>query len=413
MRNYHLIAGVTAALVLVAVLVAGQAYAGNLESQYIHALASVRFQQKLVGTALQAEAFQQPDLLPVYGSSELTVPDAFHINKIFRLYPTGFAPFVVGNTGAEPLTYVLRLGSVGTGLDGKKVVILLSPQFFADASFLASHYAGNYSRLQAYELAFSTDLSKPLKRKIARRMIDYPDTLANDPLLNTSLHLQVHDTIPGMLYYYSLLPLGKLNVWILNLQDHWETLSYIRSQPDLKPAMPRRAMKVNWDDMVARAEQSYAKHADNNPFGFDNMQWDAYAYVWSAAEGTLTDQGFYQSLDQSKGWTDLDLLLRVLKEMNARPLILGIPIAGQYYEYAGISAGARDVYYQRLREAVQPYGVPLEEFEDHDTDNLFFYNPGSHLSSKGWIYFARSMDAFYHGATFMSTGRFTWSPPAP
>lgn len=413
MRHYHLIAGLIAALALLTTLAAGQAYAGNIESQYIHALASVRFQQKMVGTALQVEAFHQPDLLPVYGSSELTVPDAFHINKIFRLYPTGFVPFVVGNTGAEPLTYLLRLGSVGTGLSGKKVVVLLSPQFFADSSFLASHYAGNYSRLQAYELAFSTDLSQPLKRKIARRMIEYPDTLANDPLLNTSLYLQVRNSIPGMLFYYALLPLGKLDVWILRLQDHWETLSYIRSQPDLNPAMPRRAMKINWDDMLVKAEQAYAQHANNNQFGFDNLQWDAYAYVWGGAEGTLTDQGFYQSLDQSKGWTDLDLLLRVLKEMNAQPLILGIPIAGQYYEYAGISAGARQVYYKRLREAVQPFGVPLEEFEDHDTDNLFFYNPGSHLSSKGWIYFARTIDAFYHGANLTSSGRFTWSLSAP
>lgn len=398
MRQYHLIAGVAAALMLIAALAAGQTYAGRVEGQYIHALASVRFPQKLVGTALQIEAFRNPDLLPVYGSSELTVPDPYHINKIFRLYPTGFAPFVVGNTGAEPLTYLLRLDSIGTGLTGKKVVILLSPQFFADASFLASHYAGNYSRLQAYELAFSTDLSVGLKRRIAQRMIDYPDTLAGDPLLNTSLHLLVNDSIPDRILYYSLLPIGKLNVMVLRLQDHGETLSYIWNAPGLKPAVGRRAARINWDQLLVKAEQSYEPRSNNNPFGFDNLQWDQYVGVWSAAEGTLTDQGFLSAVGQSKGWTDLDLLLGMLKEMHAEPLILGIPIAGRYYEFAGISAGARQVYYDTLRQAVRPYGFPLEEFQDHDYDNQFFYNPGSHLSSKGWVYFARTMDDFYHGA---------------
>ena len=35
--------------------------------------------------------------------------------------------------------------------------------------------------------------------------------------------------------YYLLLPLGRLQNLVLRLQDHWETLAYIRQRPDLSP----------------------------------------------------------------------------------------------------------------------------------------------------------------------------------
>jgi poly-D-alanine transfer protein DltD len=42
--------------------------------------------------------------------------------------------------------------------------------------------------------------------------------------------------------------------------------------------------------------------------------------------------------------------------------------------------------------------VPLLDFAEHDTDKYFLIDPWSHLSRKGWIYFDRALDAFYHDA---------------
>lgn len=396
MKQPHLAAALIAGLLLIAAVAASGAYAGSVENEYIHALAPIRFPQKYLGSALQSEAFRHPDLLPVYGSSELTIPDEYHINKIFRLYPSGFAAFLVGDTASQPLVYMLRLASAGDALTGKKLVILLSPQFFIEQAYGPVRYAGNYSRLQAYDFAFSTEFSPTLKRRVAGRMLDYPDTLQADPILRNALELLANDTAWNGLLYYVLLPLGKLDAFVLHLQDHWEILNYIWGQDNLNPVIPHRAAPMNWERLLAKAAKSYEPRSNNNPFGFDNLQWDQFGMDWTRAKGSFTDQGFETSLSQSKGWIDLDLLLQMLKEKNAKPLILGIPIPGSYADYLGVSAGARQVYYQMLRDAVRPYGVPLEEFEDHEGDNLFFYNPGAHLSSKGWVIFSRVIDAFYH-----------------
>lgn len=397
MKQYHIAASLIACLVVIVAIQAGSAFALSVERQYIYALAPQRFPQKHLGSALQSEAFRHPDLLPLYGSSELAIPDPYHINRIFRLYPTGFAPFLVGNTGAQPLIYLQRLASAGSVVNGKKVIILLSPQFFFEQAYSQDRYAGNFSRLQAYQFAFSTEFSTDLKRQVAKRMLDYPDTVQNDPILRDALDLLANETPSSATLYYALVPLGRLEIAVLELQDHWETLEYIRGQAGLTAAIPRRAGALNWERLLTRAEKSYEQRSNNNPFGFDNLQWEQYGADWIQARANYSEAGFLASLKQSKGWTDLYLLLEVLKEMNSKPLILGIPIPALYADYLGVSGGARNLYYQMLRDAVRPYGMPLEQFEDYEGDHLFFYNPGAHLSSKGWVTFSSAIDAFYHG----------------
>jgi poly-D-alanine transfer protein DltD len=100
-------------------------------------------------------------------------------------------------------------------------------------------------------------------------------------------------------------------------------------------------------------------------------------------------------MDRAGEWKDLDLLLRALRELGARPLLVSTPLKGDLYDYAGISAGARRVYYTRLRELARANDVPLVDFADHDGDR-FFLRDFSHLSSKGWVYYARALDTFYH-----------------
>src|SRR5205823_1067961 len=101
-------------------------------------------------------------------------------------------------------------------------------------------------------------------------------------------------------------------------------------------------------------------------------------------------------IEQVMEWTDLDLLLRALQEYGARPLILSAPICGPYCDYWGIPYQARQAYYEKLAQAAKLYDTPLIVFSAHDRDKYFIKDPASHLSSKGWVYYCRSLDAFFH-----------------
>ncbi len=159
-----------------------------LVQQYVHTLAPEIFDQKNHGVILQKAAFAQSDLLPIYGSSELVRTEPNHASLFFQDYPTGFTIFPVGNRGAPPLILIESLAAVGRDLQGKKVVISISPIWFTSHEVLRQDaYAGNFSPLQASELVFSTDLSFDLKRELARRMLFYRSTVEGDPILMFAL----------------------------------------------------------------------------------------------------------------------------------------------------------------------------------------------------------------------------------
>jgi len=106
---------------------------------------------------------------------------------------------------------------------------------------------------------------------------------------------------------------------------------------------------------------------------------------------------FRRHMNTSPGWTDLELLLRTLARVQAHALILSMPIAGDFYDDEGISRSAREDYYIKLRALVKQYHFALLEFKAHDEDPAFLIRHQSHLTAKGWMYYDRALDDFFHG----------------
>src|SRR5271157_5767441 len=106
-RHSHLISALAAMLLALGVSAFGTVLAQSLEDKYVHVLAPLMLPQSNLGSALQQAGFQQPDLLMVYGSSEMLVEDVptimtygtskvpipsspYGATQFFRYYPTGF-----------------------------------------------------------------------------------------------------------------------------------------------------------------------------------------------------------------------------------------------------------------------------------------------------------------------------------
>jgi poly-D-alanine transfer protein DltD len=101
-------------------------------------------------------------------------------------------------------------------------------------------------------------------------------------------------------------------------------------------------------------------------------------------------------MDVACEWADFDVLLRALRELGAEPLVVIVPPNAGYLAYGGVTPRALDLFHARIRAVAAGRGVPVVDFAGHDSDKFFFADHG-HLSSRGWIYFARVLDAFYHG----------------
>jgi D-alanine transfer protein len=378
----HVAAASIALGAVACILLVVTALGESLERRYIHALAPILFPQKNQGIALQRIAFGQSDLLPFYGSSELVKPAPNKAVEFYRTYPTGFDVFPVAKAGSASLILLQKLAAVGSDLRGKKVAISLSPTWFFHKSVSAAYYNGNFSLLHAGELIYSRHLSFDLKRDIARRMLEYPESLDKSVLAAFALRQLASDSPLNRAMYYATVPLGLLENGILRTQDHFLTLFYLfRESGRLHSNVRRSERGVNWDSLIAEAASQVGVHndLDSEPVGPE--------------KGC---EMFAANVRNAREWIDFELLLRGLKELEARPLLLSIPIDGRYFDSFGVGRLFRDLYYKRIRELAQAHGVPLIDFAEHDLDEDFIAGHHDHLTGKGWLYFDKALNDFFH-----------------
>jgi D-alanine transfer protein len=384
----HLLAGLIASGLVAGVLLGAKVVAVHLERATARASAPELFSLKNQGLAFQRVAARSPDVLPLYGSSELTavlVPERAHI--FFRTAPTGFQVSPVGAGGADSLIMLQKIAALGTDLRGKKVAISLSPGWFLKPGpGWLQGYTGNFSLMAASEMAFGTALDFELKRDIALRMLKCPGTLENSPLLEFALKRLASGHWLDRLIFCALWPVGKIQTTVLELQDHFAAFNYIRHK--IKPAAPFHPGTSDWSKLIASADESKITDTD--------MVTNA-----SSLSGDKTierrDDEFRDRMNASTAWIDLELLLRTLARVHASPLLCTMPIAGDLYDRKGVSRSAREDYYVKLRDLVQRYHFRLVEFKGHDEDPAFLYRHQSHLTAKGWIYYDRALDDFFHG----------------
>jgi D-alanine transfer protein len=409
----HLAPALTAVILGLVVLAMLGSYARFLEDRSITALAadeaildsySELSRLKNQGTALQQAAVETGCLLPFYGSSELTMHRAynrpFHITNLFHDHPTGFTIFPVGKAATTCLIIQQRLAAVGPALRGRKVAVSLSPYWFIEErTAWADGYAGNFSALHAGELAFNTRLSLQLRQDAARRMLQYPATVAHRPLLRFALEYLSDGSPLSLASYDAVLPLGMVHNRILRYQDHWSVLCYLWKHPERtsSPFLPRSGQQLDWPMWHRWAFASYRAHSDNNEFGLDNRRWARKLREETLQpKKTLSDEDFLRALEGNQEWVDLELVLRVLTEFGAQPLLLSMPIHGGWYDRCGITYNARKAYYQKLREVGARYHTPVVDFADHDADRYFCLDYAGHLSPRGWVYYSQVLDGFFH-----------------
>ena len=89
---------------------------------------------------------------------------------------------------------------------------------------------------------------------------------------------------------------------------------------------------------------------------------------------TRSDEAFLRTLQKNQEWVDLELLLRELNELGARPLLLSMPIHGGWYDQCGVTYTARRAYYEKLRGISARYHAPVVDFADHDADQSFCHD---------------------------------------
>jgi D-alanine transfer protein len=360
-------------------------FAIHLEKRTLRATAPRPFGLKNQGLAFQRAGWQSADVLPIYGSSELRQRQLENTSHFFRTAPTGFQVSAVGKAGTTSIIILQKLAALAADVHGKKVAISLSPSWFFAPIVNPRYYEGNFSLEAASGMIFSGALDFELRRDIAVRILQCPPVPSATPLLRFALERLASGSWLDRVVFWALWPMGKAQNLVLDLQDHFESLMFIFQRVKSAPLLHREAL--DWPKLMARATDDAA----------------ASAKTWILPDpedtpiGHTSDAAFLARIAQAHEWIDLELLLRTLTKLHVRPLILSMPIPGEFWERCGISRSARQVYYDKVRVVAQRYNCALADFSDHDGDADFLIVPRNHLTAKGWMFYNRVLDNFFHG----------------
>jgi D-alanine transfer protein len=390
----HLLSLCAAILLAGSLVTGGYFWARDMQERRLHTAAPEFCDAKLHGVALIREALSRPDTLVFFGSSEL-IPDVpMKGVDFFSDSPTGFTMFPVGKAGTTALSVLQKLGGAAEELEGKKLVLSLSPSFFQSEEVDAKYFEGNSSKLQIKEFLWSDRFSAELKRDVSEEILKYPKVVGGDWTLDFTLRRWAGGSPIDRFLLAIIQPYAALDRMVGRLQDHIEAGLALKGMVATDGTVPASAGRfrpthgkvLRWDDLFLSAEQqSKALAAKSRKRPIKVVR----------AKGTW-DRQFAAKMRNAQEWRDFELVLRLLQEAGAKPLVMSMPLHADVLEAQGVSETGRLAYGERLQEMVRRYGVPLVYFKDHESDPVFFVDQNDHIGSKGWWYYNKVLDDFYH-----------------
>ena len=199
--------------------------------------------------------------------------------------------------------------------------------------------------------------------------------------------------------YYLGWPLGELQIQIMRLQDHAEVVIFLQSN-HIDPNVKKIPQSIDWSKDLSAALAEQKLNTSSNPYGIDNSMWSLYQHKLDLPRPLKPgsrDEEFSPHVRNMEAWSDLQILLNVLQELGAKPLLLGRPMNVHLWEALGVSENAQNTYYTQLHAITDQYHMPLVDYQQYGTDIYFSIDQGAHTSGYGWVYVDQTLDEFFHG----------------
>jgi len=340
------------------------------------------------GSYMQSRMLHEKNIMPIFGSSELVRFDPFHPYNYTKAADTPYSTYLVGRGGTQSITHYLNIVEQEKNLKGKKVVFIISPQWFVKEGMDEFHFSPNYSMLQAYDLAFNKGIDRDLQKKGMERLLQF-DTVKRDPILRSMYEYELSDHKEYKIIGRAAKVVGKLTRDLQYKKDLYYSLFIGRDPRNLK-ADDSLVRGKTMDEQIAAAEQ-YGEARVNNEFGITEK------YYHKKIEPKLDELKGYKKDEEytdSPEYGDLKLVMDAFKSVGAKPLFVSIPLNAKWYDYAEFDKERRDAYYEKMNTVLEEEGVPYVDFTNHENDP-YFLTDTLHIGWKGWVYLDHAMDDYW------------------
>ncbi|ARW08806.1 D-alanyl-lipoteichoic acid biosynthesis protein DltD [Bacillus atrophaeus] len=335
------------------------------------------------GLYLQNKMLEEQKYLPIYGSSELSRLDKFHPSNYFQVNNQGFTPYLIGKGGSQSLIHAINFAAHADQLKGKKLVFIVSPQWFTKHGSDEQHFAPNYSALQGLDLAFNDTIDPAVKKQMMKRMLHYK-AVTNDAVLSELYQAMLE----GQTWKVNLLkPAAKSYYSLLQKKDLYYSMAESEGP---KRHVSESVKDKPWSVLKQEADKMGEDHSRSNVFHIDDPSYRKLKHKVPK----FKDRNKHRTYAKSPEFGDFELMLDILKDAGAEPMFVSIPVNGKWYDYTGFPKNGRTDYYKKVKKQIEAKGFQVADLSGHEYDP-YFMKDTIHIGWKGWVYVDKAIEEFY------------------
>lgn len=339
------------------------------------------------GMYFQERMLKESNSLPLYGSSELNRFDPFHPYNYARATDTPYSIFMVGRGGMQSITHFLNFAAQEKNLKDKKIIFIISPQWFTKNGMPELQFSTNYSMLHAYDLPYNKDIDEELRHRAMKRLLEF-DTVNRDQLLNIIYQYQLSDGKEKPVMGRLAMIAGRAQKALLEKKDLYYSL-FPRESDKLK-SNDKLITNQTFEQQLQNAEE-YGKKRVSNDLMIENK---FYKRLVNANISRFKDMRKNEDYTNSPEYEDFQLVIDILKDAGAKPLFVSIPVNGYWYDYNGYPKDRRQKYYDKMKQILTDADVAYVDFTEHEYDPYFIMDT-IHIAWKGWVYLDQELGRYW------------------
>lgn len=383
----------TSFTILILIIILGVKIANHLISKNYNTKIGLKYAvtDRDQGMALQKEAAKQNNGLLIFGSSELgTIDENTNPVNFFKDKNQNINVSIFGRGYCQSIIQAINISAMGKSLKGKKVVFILSGQWFTGSAISSDEFTMNFSNLQFYNMMFNNDINNSTKIKYASRVNSLLTN--NDDRAKTYASLDTKNNFLSKFELTMLKPYYKLKYLLLNSKDKANTIKLERKYKEsAKPITQNK--EIDWNLELKNAEMIAKTKANNNEFYIDNSYYETYLKSkMSELKNSIKKENITHDSIEYK---DFSLLLDACKQNSIKPLFVVVPLHGGWYDYIGFPKSERDIYYKRINQIITENGFEVADFSGKENEP-YFLRDTMHLGWKGWVYLDKAMYDYYN-----------------
>lgn len=332
----------------------------------------------LRGNSIKNNAVRSGKYVPFFGSSELSRISPFHPSVLAQKYKRDYTPFLLGAPGTQSLTQYMMMQSLGSDLAHKKVVFVVSPQWFIKGGVTRAYFDAYFSELQTYIWASGIKKVTEEDRYLAQRLLAY-DKVHHDADLETMLAVIAKGEAPSS----GQQDLAKLHINLLNREDElFSEIGLVSKQKSIDKAaaqLPRDYDPLSLDEL---ASQIGAAKTGNNSFGISDTFYDKRL---KHRLPKLKDSQSRLDYRFSEEFADFQLVLSQLAEVDADVLFIIPPVNEKWSDFTGLSQEMLQQFAKKIKFQMQAQGFHnIADFTDRAAEP-YFMEDTIHLGWRGWL----------------------------